>query len=1196
MFAELVRFELRWQARQAAFVAACLIFPASAALLVGTEYGPANVFLDSPYTVTLSLALLSLLGVFVLSFTCAQAALRDPEHGMLEIVSATPVGKLRYLGSRFAGAFGAAAAIYVLAALALAAAPHLLALEPTRVGSLRPAAYAWALAVFVLPNLLLAGSLLFAVAISTRKALPTYVAGVFIYAAYMVTAMLVDSPLMAGTSPVSVEELRRAALLDPFGLSAFFEQTRGWLPAERNERLVSLTGLLLTNRLLTVGLAGLVLLVVAHRFSFRLLGRARRPALAAAAPLTGLASPGRPASVAPSRAGTFVPALVSTLKQDAAHLFANRSLLTLAVVWVFVVGMEIHAAVHGGEYGTRLYPTTALLLSNLEIPTTLLLLVAIVYCGAELIWRERSAGMADVVDTSPAPTGVFYLAKLGALAVLISSFFPVGSCIVVAQQMLGGHHGFELPRHLAFFALEAFPLLLFAALVLLIQVVCQNRYLGLTLSLVAAILLARPELTGLEHPLWRYGALPALHVSEFTRLGPAIAEASAWAVHWSFAAIVLALATTRLWLRGHSPLRARLANLRFGWGTSWGAVAATSAMLFAATNVLLFDRTSGPGGYRSSASLADWKAEYEKTYAAIRHLPQPSLVAVEAKVDLFPAEAAAEIAGTYRLENRGAEPVSTLWISLRRDLARGETRLEGRPAASIDERFGMHRFELEPALLPGGTRELTFLSRFAERGRGLQGEPSTIAENGTVFLHLHAFPMVGYRASYELQDPAERKRRGLQASRVAQSPTDHGPGAEPGAAARLSFATTVSTSADQIAVAPGELVRSWEDGGRRFFRYAMPRPMTSLFGYTSGRFVVARRQHQGVAIEVYHHPEHPMNVPRILDAATTSLDVFSAAFGPYPHSFLRFVEIPSGWGFAALALPGTVLFVEDRGFLTDARDPARLDLVARRVAHEVAHQWWGHQLAPAEGEGASTLVESLAKYSEQKVLRALHGDQAVRELLAYDHDRYFAGRAEASGEEPPCTRFGDQPHLYYGKGAVVTHALAKLLGEDSFDRALRRMLAEHADHGRPTMRDLAAMLAAEARPEALPRLEELLHGVAVEDFVVLGATSKPLPGGRHELSVEIGASRRTRQGDGEDVVAFAGDVEIEVFSAADPRKLVWSGSRRVASPSTTFRLDLPAAPSSLALDPDFLYLDRDRTDNQGVITTSPHHSPAESQP
>jgi ABC-2 type transport system permease protein len=164
--------------------------------------------------------------------------------------------------------------VMAVAALALLLAPLALPVDPARVGAVRPLAYLWALLAVVLPNLVLVGALLFAVATLTRSTLATYVGGVAIYALYFVTALLIDSPLMAGTAPPTREALARAALLDPFGLSAFFEQTRYWTPAERDARPVALAGRMLLNRLLWLGVSAAVLALVYRRFTFRVGGAA----------------------------------------------------------------------------------------------------------------------------------------------------------------------------------------------------------------------------------------------------------------------------------------------------------------------------------------------------------------------------------------------------------------------------------------------------------------------------------------------------------------------------------------------------------------------------------------------------------------------------------------------------------------------------------------------------------------------------------------------------------------------------------------------------------------------------------------------------------------------------------------------------------------------------------------------------------
>ncbi len=65
----------------------------------------------------------------------------------------------------------------------------------------------------------------------------------------------------------------------------------------------------------------------------------------------------------------------------------------------------------------------------------------------------------------------------------------------------------------------------------------------------------------------------------------------------------------------------------------------------------------------------------------------------------------------------------------------------------------------------------------------------------------------------------------------------------------------VSTSADQIALAPGYLQREWTENGRRYFHYKMDRPMLPFYCFLSARWDVKRGEWHGVPIEIYHDPE-----------------------------------------------------------------------------------------------------------------------------------------------------------------------------------------------------------------------------------------------------------------------------------------------------------------------------------------------------
>ena len=157
-----------------------------------------------------------------------------------------------------------------------------------------------------------------------------------------------------------------------------------------------------------------------------------------------------------------------------------------------------------------------------------------------------------------------------------------------------------------------------------------------------------------------------------------------------------------------------------------------------------------------------------------------------------------------------------------------------------------------------------------------------------------------------------------------------------------------------MALTPGYLQKQWQQDGRNYFSYKMDQPMVNFYSISSGRYEVQKAQHHGVAIEVYYHKGHPWNVERMVESVKDSIDYFTAAFGPYQHKQLRIIEFP-GYRSFAQSFANTVPYSEQIGFITDLRDPENIDPVYYVTAHEVAHQWWGHQVGAANVQGLSLI-------------------------------------------------------------------------------------------------------------------------------------------------------------------------------------------------------------------------------------------------
>ena len=108
--------------------------------------------------------------------------------------------------------------------------------------------------------------------------------------------------------------------------------------------------------------------------------------------------------------------------------------------------------------------------------------------------------------------------------------------------------------------------------------------------------------------------------------------------------------------------------------------------------------------------------------------------------------------------------------------------------------------------------------------------------------------------------------------------------------------------------------------------------------------------HNGIQLSVYYHTGHDWNVPKMLNAMGTALDYYRAHFGPYQFNYARIIEFP-GYDSFAQAFAGTMPYSESIGFNANTDDPDKIDFTTYVIAHEMAHQYWAHQVIGADMQG-----------------------------------------------------------------------------------------------------------------------------------------------------------------------------------------------------------------------------------------------------
>ena len=1183
----ILTFEWRYHTRRLTFPAAAAFFILMGFMLTARGMNAPEVYANAPYALANAIGFLSLTCVFPITLFCAQSVLRDHEHRMAEMVYTTAVGKSSYLFGRFGGAFLATATTLAFALVGMGMGTYLVPHDPARIGPFDLLDYIEPFVLLALPNVLFAGAVLFAVAVISRSTLATYVGGVFLYVLYIAASMATNSPLMAQSAPPTPERLALAALCDPFGLAAFFDQTHYWTVGERNTQRLALEGRFLLNRLVWTGFA-LGLLAIVHKvFAFRLFAGdgKKEPVEETPAPARGYTT----AAIDTEGVRTKIRAVVSATKLEWVHALKSWPFVVLTLMWIAVVGIDVIEVFGRAEFGTRLIPTTGLVLGRIQEPLGLMGLLALIYYSAELVWRERAVRMDEIVDASPASSAVFLLSKSAALALLVGVLTLAAIGVAALYQVLHGQP-VEPGLYVSIFYFTSLPLVLVAILALFIQTLIPNRYAGMLATLVVVLLIHKGAFFGPSHPLLRYAAAPEVYFSAMNGFSPMKVSFTWFMVYWTSFAGLLALVSYGLWRRGtDTRLLPRLAGLPHCWGRGARCAVLACGLALVTTGLSVFYQTNVANAYETAEEVNDWKADYEKTYRHLEEEAEPTVAHIEVQMDLFPDERRYIFRGFQRLENRTDQAIGEIWVAVRDDVELTHLEIDGARLAEHDEQFEMYRFALQEKLEPGASTDLSF-SLGADRRGVTAGEVDYgIVANGSFLLSPFLLPTVGYRFSRELQSPSERRRRGLpeharpmtiegaQAAGIDRYSLDR----------RVTFDTTVSTPADQIAVAPGELRKSWQEGGRRYFRYVAQKPVTPYFAYVSARYEIKRARHGDVEVEIYYHPEHAGNVDRFQQAILRSLEYCATQFGPYPYSYLRLVEIPAYWkSFRGLALPGVIYYVEDAGFLTDYTDPDNVDIVTKRVAHEVAHQWWGHQLTPAIGPGASTLVESLARYTELMVLKEMYGEAAIPPVLENELDRYLRGRTGQS--EVPLYQVGRQPWLFYSKGAIVMSALADLVGEENVNRALSKLLAGSQDpNDPPDSLDLLRHLRGVTPQEHHELLDEWWKQIVLYDLSVESAVYEPTADGRYRVTIEVSASKSALHEGIEEPIDMDEKLDVALFSQHPNARGFTSMFHREklrVRRATQLKVIVDERPEHVVLDPYLLRIEKNRIDNVVKVT------------
>jgi len=1199
-FRHIVWFELRYWLRSwmpwtfLALVAAAVGGALGSDEVLG-EFNLSNIYRNAPFAIADYYATLGVFTLLMTAIFANAAALRDVSYNTGQLIDATPVRRRDLLPGRFAGATAVATLPMLGVSVALLLARYLPGQAAAPWAAVSWTAHLKGLLLFALPNSFVTASILFAAAVVWRKETAAFVAALLLFVARAVAGQLFRD--------LRWEQVR--SLLDPFGARAFATATKYWTVADKNTLAPDFAGILLWNRLLWIGVGCAAFALAYARYRV-----AAGPATRGTVDLDeGLdAVPSSAPSPAPRLTDASWPRLVGSFKLHWREVARNRAFVVLVLIAAVIAALALifGATQFEGNETYRTFPVTHAVIEILRATLDFVLIVIIIFFAGVLVWKDRDERVDAILDATPAPEWLSYVSRLLALLAMVMLMQTVALAAGVAFQAASGYHRFDLPLYLQELLLrDGSGFVFVAVLAFLCHVLAPNKYVGYVAFITVYLLniYLWPALNVASN-LVRLAGRPQVIQSEFFGDAPYRAAWSWFTFYWLLFHVLLAIVTVLFWPRGRHDrwsARRRAAALRFT--APWKALTAASLLALAACGGWIAYNTKVLNHVEGPQDAARIQADYEKTYKPFARLPQPHVRSVSYAIDLDPASRNVTIRGSEVIANPHPKPLDAIHFTLD---ARYDTSIDVPRAALVkdDTRLSYRIYRLLPPMQPGEERTIRFT--VTSRNRGFENDVSNpqLVQNGTFLSNLgtlvtganYMAPILGYDYWRALTDSAVRKRHGLAEVDLMPPPVrnctdDCRDTYFPGHSDWVDVRAVISTAPDQIAVAPGSLVREWRQNGRRYFEYELDHRSMNLYCFASARYAVARDEWHGIALEVYHLDQQPWNVQRMLAAMKQSLDYYTRSFGPYAHKQLRIVEFPRVADYAA-ALPGTMPMSESSGFIADLSHPEEIDIVSFIVAHETAHQWWDEQVIGAHMQGATLLSESLAQYSALMVMEKTYGRDLMRKFLRYEMDLYLRFRGQERLRERPLVAVEyRQFYVFYQKGAVALYSLKEMIGEDTVNRALRKLVRRYAyaPAPYPTSYALLDALREETPPHLQYLIKDLFEEITLFSNRTLAATAAKRSDGGYDVTVEVEARKLKVDSAGREAEVPVDDwIDVGAFAKPAPGHKYGATLYRqrvhVTGHHATFTFTTPQLPERAGIDPFALLIDRIPDDNVRDVT------------
>ncbi len=272
------------------------------------------------------------------------------------------------------------------------------------------------------------------------------------------------------------------------------------------------------------------------------------------------------------------------------------------------------------------------------------------------------------------------------------------------------------------------------------------------------------------------------------------------------------------------------------------------------------------------------------------------------------------------------------------------------------------------------------------------------------------------------------------------------------AARRYTFTLELRTKKPFRPVSSGEIVSLEEQGDRFVLKARSDVPQWDIAVFAGKYKTYELKEKRWTVRTLAYAYSRDRELEALAKTAATFLAIYEQQYGPYPYKELNLVELPT-LAYFGISPPGLVILTsrmyEPPAILSNYVSTMGAN---QMVAHEVAHQWFGHKLWPRRWED-NWLTESLAEYASGLAMAIVVKEAHLNEAKVLDFKQLLetwrgyakfvedkgtiAGANNLSGSDAGVNRM----FLLYDRGPLVLHMLRSLCGEQRYYAMMNDLLA-----------------------------------------------------------------------------------------------------------------------------------------------------------